>query len=67
MYESYRDRVAFLFVYIHEAHADDEWQLDSNRTDGIIYEQPTTLALRREIEGLRDTRCSAKSRCQSVF
>ena len=49
MYESYRDRVAFLFVYIHEAHADDEWQLDSNRTDGIIYEQPTTLALRREV------------------
>ncbi len=49
MYEAYRDRVAFLFVYIREAHSDDEWQLGANRRDSIIYAQPTTIGRRKEI------------------
>ena len=49
LYEAYRDRVAFLFVYIREAHPDDEWQLDVNQRDSIIHAQPKTLGGRREI------------------
>ncbi len=49
MYEAYRDRVAFLFVYIREAHPDDEWQLESNRADQVVFAQPTTLADRKSI------------------
>ncbi len=49
MHQAYRDRVAFLFVYIREAHPDDEWQLDSNREAEVVFAQPTTFADRREI------------------
>jgi hypothetical protein len=37
-----------LFVYIREAHADDEWQMDDNRTDGVVLAQPTDSAGRRD-------------------
>ncbi len=53
---AYEDRVAFLFVYIQEAHADDEWQLDSNRRDSVVFAQPTSFLSRREVA----TRCSRK-------
>ena len=49
MYDEYTDRVAFLFIYIREAHPDDEWQLGDNRRDSIVYAQPTTLKRRKEI------------------
>jgi len=47
MYEAYKDRAAFLFVYITEAHASDEWQMPSNEEEGIVFEQPRTWADRR--------------------
>ncbi|NOT02076.1 MAG: deiodinase [Phycisphaerales bacterium] len=47
MYQAYRDRVAFLFVYIHEAHPDDGWQMESNRTDNVVLAQPKTFGERR--------------------
>eukprot|EP01113_Clastostelium_recurvatum_P017686 TRINITY_DN2086_c0_g1_i4.p1 TRINITY_DN2086_c0_g1~~TRINITY_DN2086_c0_g1_i4.p1 ORF type:complete len:139 (-),score=31.47 TRINITY_DN2086_c0_g1_i4:152-568(-) len=31
IYSQYRDRVTFLFVYILEAHASDEWPISSSR------------------------------------
>ncbi len=49
MYLEYGDRAAFLFVYIREAHADDEWQLGSNRRDSVVFAQPTTLGRRQEV------------------
>ena len=49
MYEAYKDRVAFLFVYIREAHPDDEWQLGANRTDSVVFAQPTTLGIRQDV------------------
>ena len=49
MYQGYRDRVAFLFVYIHEAHASDEWQMPVNVTEGVVYEQPKTLSARQSV------------------
>ena len=27
-------------VYVAEAHPEDEWQLDSNREEGVIFSQP---------------------------
>ena len=49
MYEKYKDRVAFLFVYIREAHPDDEWQVGDNCRDSVVFAQPTTLANRKEV------------------
>jgi deoxyribodipyrimidine photolyase-like uncharacterized protein len=49
MYETYGDRVGFMFVYIREAHPDDEWQMEDNRLEKVVFDQPTTLDQRREI------------------
>ncbi len=46
MFERYRERADFLTVYIREAHPTDEWQMPSNKTDGVCYLQPRTLAQR---------------------
>ena len=51
MYGEYHDRVAFLFVYIHEAHAADEWQMPANVKEGVVYEQPKTLSARQSVAG----------------
>ena len=37
----------FAFVYIAEAHAEDEWQLAPNVEEGVVLRQQTTLAERR--------------------
>lgn len=49
MFQQYGDRVGFLFVYIQEAHADDEWQMDVNIEDGVVFDQPTNFLDRREV------------------
>jgi hypothetical protein len=49
LYTSYKDRVGFLFVYIHEAHASDEWQMPDNEKEGVVFVQPTTLSQRRDV------------------
>src|SRR5688572_26343956 len=47
MYEAFADRAAFLVVYIAEAHAEDGWQTRSNREEGVVIRQHTTLDERR--------------------
>lgn len=49
MYQSYKDRAAFLFVYVREAHPVDGWQVDSNVAEGVLFEKPRTEDRRREI------------------
>ena len=49
MYQQYRDRAEFLFVYIREAHPRDEWQLDINESDRVVVAQPTTFDERQEV------------------
>jgi hypothetical protein len=49
MYQQYQDRVGFLFVYIQEAHPDDEWQLDSNTEDDVVFDQPITFGMRQDV------------------
>ena len=47
---AHKGRVAFQFVYIRDAHHDDdEWQLGDNRRDSSIYAQPTTFGRSKEI------------------
>src|SRR5437899_9389165 len=43
MYETYKDRANFLTVYIKEAHAQDEWQMDANEKENVCYPQPRSL------------------------
>ena len=38
--ERHRDRVAFLVVYIREAHPEDGWVLADNRRQGIALDDP---------------------------
>ena len=42
MWERYRDRAAFLVVYIKEAHPEDGWVEATNRRSGIRLLDPTT-------------------------
>jgi type I thyroxine 5'-deiodinase len=45
----YKDRAEFLTVYINEAHPEDEWQMDSNVEDEVVFKQPTTFPERQEL------------------
>ena len=42
LYEKYRADVEFFVVYIHEAHAANEWQVEKNTKDGVIVNTATT-------------------------
>ena len=39
----------FVYIYIKEAHPEDEWQMDSNAEDEVVYNQPTTMDERLEV------------------
>jgi Iodothyronine deiodinase len=47
MYEAFRDRAALQVVYIAEAHAEDGWQTSSNRAEGVVIRQHTSIEERR--------------------
>lgn len=49
MYQDYKDRAGFLFVYIHEAHPDDGWQLSSNKEDDVVFTRPKSLSDRKSV------------------
>jgi thiol-disulfide isomerase/thioredoxin len=46
VYEDFRSRVAFYFVYIEEAHATDVWPILSNTRDNVLYANPKDMAER---------------------
>lgn len=48
LYDAHKDRANFLTVYIAEAHPEDEWQMDSNVEEKIVFKQPRLLEERRE-------------------
>ena len=41
--------MAFLFVYIREAHPEDAWQMESNKREGIVFKQPKSPQERRGV------------------
>ena len=47
MYDRLRNEVAFVVVYIREAHPEDGWVVIDNREDNIRVFDPTTDAERR--------------------
>ncbi len=42
IYDRHKDGVEFFLVYIREAHPDDGWQMQMNRTEGVVFDQPST-------------------------
>ncbi len=49
LHRRFGDQIEFFVVYIREAHPTDEWQVESNESEGILFSQPTTLDARSEI------------------
>ena len=49
MHKKFRDVAEFVYVYIKEAHPEDEWQMDSNLRDSVLFKQPTTFIERKEL------------------
>ena len=49
IYNNYRERVAFLVVYVQEAHTTDGWQSDSNIADGVLFRQHQSFEEREEV------------------
>jgi hypothetical protein len=49
MHRRYGDRVAFLAVYVREAHPSDGWRMVSNDRAGIVVKQPTEQAEREQV------------------
>jgi len=46
IHDELKDRYAFLLIYISEAHPEDGWQVDINREQNVIYDQPVTMTER---------------------
>ena len=51
-YLRYRDYIDFYLVYIQEIHPTDGWQILTNLSDGVLYQQPNSLDERAEMAGL---------------
>jgi Iodothyronine deiodinase len=49
MSRRFKDQVEFFVIYIREAHPTDEWQVEVNERDSVLYEQPKTFAERVEV------------------
>jgi hypothetical protein len=49
MFKRYKDSVAFLGVYVREAHPTDGWLLESNARVGIEEKQPTNQTERFDV------------------
>lgn len=47
-------------MYISEAHPDDEWQMDSNKDEKIVFNQPRTFDERKALAGVLVDRLSYK-------
>jgi hypothetical protein len=41
--KKYSDRADFAYIYIKEAHADDEWQVEKNKIGNVVFKQPQTF------------------------
>jgi thiol-disulfide isomerase/thioredoxin len=42
LYQRYKDRAAFLMVYVREAHPSDGWRMEANDRLGVTVRQPRT-------------------------
>lgn len=60
LHERYRKQVAFLVVYVKEAHPEDGWVLTENREDSIAIADPTSFAGRAEVARACATRLAIR-------
>jgi hypothetical protein len=51
LYRQYGRQVAFLVVYITEAHPSDVWQMESNLKDKVVFASPRSEDERASIAG----------------
>ena len=49
LWETWRDRVHFVVVYIREAHPEEGWVINPNRDNGIVVNDPSTSEDRFEV------------------
>jgi hypothetical protein len=49
MRDEYSDVAEFVLVYVKEAHPEDEWQMEVNEREKVVFRQPTTFEARMEI------------------
>jgi len=59
--DEYGDRAEFVFVYIKEAHPDDEWQMQSNRDSQVVHGQPKTFEARMDLAKVFVDRMNVKT------
>jgi thiol-disulfide isomerase/thioredoxin len=79
LHQSYGQQVAFYYVYIREAHAEDGWKMARNQREGIAINDPKTMEQRVEvaqqacaffktkIPGLVDTMDDATDRADAAW
>lgn len=79
LYREHRDTVAFHYVYIREAHAEDGWKMPRNQREGIAVDEPKTMEqrvavaqkacafFRTEIPALVDTMDNATDRAYAAW
>lgn len=51
LYEQYKNQVAFLVVYISEAHPSDVWQMQSNIKEKVVFASPLNEDERASVAG----------------
>jgi peroxiredoxin len=51
LYEEYGNKVAFLVVYITEAHPSDVWQMQNNIKDNVVFASPRSEEERALVAG----------------
>lgn len=51
LYDQYGQQVAFLIVYIVEAHPTDVWQTESNVKDKVLFASPKGYEERSQVAG----------------
>ena len=49
MREQWSPAVEFAYIYIKEAHPDDEWQVPKNEAGDIVFDQPKTFIEREQL------------------
>jgi Iodothyronine deiodinase len=49
LHRRYKGKVAFVAVYVREAHPTDGWRMDSNDKAGIAFKQPATATERTDV------------------
>lgn len=49
LHRTYGERVAFYYVYIREAHAEDGWKMKRNQREGIAINDPKTMEERTAV------------------